>query len=29
MEKLYNPSSGLMVKKTKKSTLIGKNSAIV
>ena len=29
MEKLYNPTSGLMVKKTKKSTLIGKNSAIV
>ena len=29
MEKLYNPDNGLMMNKTKKSTLIGKNSAIV
>jgi hypothetical protein len=29
MEKLYNPNNGLMMNKTKKSTLIGKNSAIV
>lgn len=29
MYKLYNPDNGLMMNKTKKSTLIGKNSAIV
>ena len=29
MEKLYNPDNGLMMNKTKKYTLIGKNSAIV
>ena len=29
MYKLYNPDNGLTMNKTKKSTLIGKNSAIV
>ena len=29
LHKLYNPENGLIMKKTKKSTLIGKNSAIV
>ena len=29
MDKLYNPENGLMVKKTSKNTMIGKNSAIV
>ena len=29
MDKLYNPENGLMVKKTSKNTMVGKESAIV